>query len=98
MAEPLWTGAEEELATEQDQITPQELAIGHCYEVLPLSVYSPSDFQVRLRGRQGEYLSLMIELREVYVEEPSWLRLQSNDASRYMPIAYVSDDDWVGRG
>ena len=32
------------------------------------------------------------------MEEPSWLRLQSNEASRHISITYVSDDNWVGRG
>ena len=98
MAEPIWTEAKEELATERDYIPPQGLAVGHCYEVLTLSAYTPSDFRIRLRERQGEYLALMNELREVYVEEPSRLRLRLNDTSRPIPIAYVSDDDWVGRG
>ena len=91
-------GAEEELANERDQIPPQDLAVGHCYEVLPLSSYSPSDFTARRRDRQREYLSLMEELREIYAEKPGWLRLRGDDASRYIPVAYVSNDDWIGRG
>ena len=98
MAECTWTGAEEELANEQNQIPPQELAVGRCYEVLPLSAYSPSDFMVRLSAKQGEFLSLRDELRQIYLERPSWLRIQASDASRYVPIAYVSDDNHVGRG
>ena len=94
--------AEEELANERDQIPPppppQELAVGHCYEVLPLSAYSPSDFMVRLSAKQGEFLSLMCELRQIYLEWPSWLRIRASDASRHIPIAYVSDDNYVGRG
>ena len=97
MAEPIWTEAKEELATEQEQIPPLGLATGHCYDVLLLSAYSLSDFLFRLRERQGEYLSLMSKLREIYVEEPSWLRLRLNNASRHIPIAYINDDDWVGR-
>ena len=38
------------------------------------------------------------ELRDIYLERPSWLRLLVNDTSRHIPIAYVSDDDYVGRG
>ena len=98
MTQRTWIGDEEELATEQDQIPPQGLTVGYCYEVLPLSAYSPSDFSVRLRDRQSQNLSLMGELREVYAAKPSWLRLQGADISRYIPVAYVSDDDWIGRG
>ena len=98
MTEFTWTGTKEELANERNQIPPQELAVGHCYEVLPLSAYSPSDFMVRLSAKQGEFLSLIDELRQIYLERPSWLRVRASDASRYIPIAYVSDDDYVGRG
>ena len=96
MTEQIWMD-EEELVTEQDQIPPQGLAVGHSYEVLPLSAYSPSDFLSRLRNQQSQYFSLMGELREVYAAKPGWLRLQGADISRHIPVAYVSDDDWIGR-
>ena len=73
MAECTWTGSEEELANEQNQIPPQELAVGRCYEVLPLSAYSPSDFMVRLSAKQGEFLSLRDGLGQIYLEGPGWL-------------------------
>ena len=98
MATQFWTGAEGELATERDQIPPQGLEVGQCYQVLPLSAYSPSDFNVRLHEKQGEYLSLMSELREIYANKPEWLGLKEMDISRHIPVAYISDDDWVGRG
>ena len=40
----------------------------------------------------------MGELREVYAVKPGWLRLQCADASRHIPVVYVSNDDWIGRG
>ena len=55
--------------------------VGHFYQVLPLSAYSPSDFTVWLRECQREYLSLMSDLREIYLEEPNWLKLGPGDAS-----------------
>ena len=64
MAAPIWTSSAEELASEQDQIPPQKLAVGHIYHVLPCQPYSQSNFFVRLRERQGEYLSLINELAE----------------------------------
>ena len=98
MATQFWTGVEGELATEQSQIPPQDLEVGHCYQVLPLSAYSPSDFTVRLRDSQEKYLSLVNELREIYVAKPNWLRLRDSDLSRHIPVAYISRDDWIGRG
>ena len=43
-------------------------------------------------------MSPMGELREIYANKPEWLRLKDMDISRHIPVAYVSDDDWVGRG
>ena len=74
------------------------MAVGHCYHALPLPAYSPSDFTVRVRERQGDYMALIGELREVYSERPEWLRLQGADASRHIPVAYISEEDWIGRG
>ena len=37
----------------------------------------------------------MSELLEIYAEKPDWLK--DMDISRHIPVAYVSDDDWVGR-
>ena len=98
MATQLWTGAEGELATERDQIPTQGLEVGQCYQVLPVSAYSPSDFTVRLRNNQEKYLSLMSELLEIYMAKPDWLRLRSADFSRHIPVAYIDRDDWIGRG
>ena len=98
MATQIWTGTEGELATEQNQIPPQDLEAGRCYQVLPLSAYSPSDFTARRRDNQEKYLSLMSELREVYSTKPLWLKLRDEDISRHIPVAYISEDDWIGRG
>ena len=38
------------------------------------------------------------ELREIYLNEPGWLRLEPADVSRHIPIFYVRDSDWMGRG
>ena len=98
MVTHFWTEAEGELATERNQIPPQGLEVVRCYQVLPLSAYSPSDLTVRLHEKQGEYLPFMSELRQIYAEKPDWLRLRDVYISRHIPVAYVSDDDWVGRG
>ena len=40
----------------------------------------------------------MSELREVYTEKPDWLRLRDMHISRHIPVAYISEDDWIDRG
>ena len=40
----------------------------------------------------------MNELREIDMEKPDWLKLRGADAYKHIPIAYVSDNDWVERG
>ena len=67
MAAQIWTGAEEELTMERDQI-------------------------------HSQGLELMSELREVYTEKPDWLRLRDMHISRHIPVNYIREDDWIGRG
>ena len=86
------------IVTEENQMPFPDIEVRKGYHILLGSEYTPTDFVVMLYDRVVDYLKLIRKFSEICWEDPSWLKLTPESASRQISIAYINSDNWVGRG